>query len=54
MILAAARLGLTPEKYAAHFTGQAQGLDKKGRFSKVSGRLCYEQRQTRVSKRRLC
>ncbi len=36
MIWATARLSLTPEKYASHFTGQALELDKRERFSKVS------------------
>jgi hypothetical protein len=26
---------VTPEKYAAHFTGQAQKLGKKGRFAEA-------------------
>jgi len=29
-------LSLTPENYAPHFTGQAQKLEKRGRFAKVS------------------
>ncbi len=29
-------LSLTPENYALHFTEQAQKLEKRGRFAKVS------------------